>query len=75
MCALLLRTIRYRSLFENLVDDRKIETSYQLRLNQGSDLFHQVVTVTIFSEKFKSLAKIYVVFCAGLFSLYVPIIS
>jgi hypothetical protein len=75
MCALLLRTIPHRSLIENLVDDRKMETSYQLSLNQGSSLFHKVVTITILSENFEPFAESHVIFCEGLFSLYVPSIS
>jgi hypothetical protein len=72
MCALLLRSAPYGSQIENLVDSRKMETSYQLSLSEGSNAFHQFVTVTIFSEDSRKLVESYVVFCEGLFSLYVP---
>jgi hypothetical protein len=70
MCTLLLRTAS-RSLIEKLVDNGKMETSYQLSLNQGSNLYDQVFTVIILSENFEHLAKSYIAFCEGLFSLYV----
>jgi len=72
MCTLLLRTAS-RSLIEKLVDDRRMETSCLLVSNQGSNLFHKVVSITIVSKTFQHLAKSYIAFCEGLFSLYVPL--